>query len=77
MCSLFLIFILFYNCNSNVVNFSRWSKIDPEEALTRSIEKFIKRFQIVEKNIKEQNKKFSDFKIDELESMWQSAKSHN
>jgi tetrapyrrole methylase family protein/MazG family protein len=61
----------------SLINFSRWSKIDPEEALTRSIEKFIKRFQIVEKNIKEQNKKFSDFKIDELESMWQSAKSHN
>lgn len=61
----------------SLINFARWSKIDPEEALTKSIEKFIKRFQIVENNIKSQGKKFDDFKIDELETLWQSAKKNN
>ncbi|RYX98774.1 nucleoside triphosphate pyrophosphohydrolase, partial [bacterium] len=58
----------------SLINFARWTKIDPEEALTRSTVKFITRFQKVEQNIKAQGKKFTDFSIDELEAMWQVAK---
>ncbi len=57
-----------------LVNFSRWAKVDPEEALTKSTEKFINRFQKIEKNIKGQNKSFKDFSMQELEAMWQKAK---
>lgn len=59
----------------SLINFSRWAKIDPEEALTSSTVKFIDRFQKIEKNIKSQNKRFDDFSIEELEEMWQKAKS--
>lgn len=58
----------------SLINFSRWAKVDPEEALTKSIEKFIKRFQTIETNIKKQGKKFDNFNASELEELWQSAK---
>lgn len=58
-----------------LINFSRWNKIDPEEAMTKATEKFIHRFRKVESQIKSQNKKFEDFNIEQLEEFWQKAKS--
>ncbi len=57
-----------------MINFSRWAKIDPEEALTKATEKFITRFTKVEQEIKKLNKSFNDFNIDQLEEFWQKAK---
>lgn len=58
----------------SLVNISRWLKIDPEESLTKANQKFIKRFSKVEEEIKNQEKTFQDFSIDELEKLWQNAK---
>ncbi|MFN4150160.1 MAG: MazG nucleotide pyrophosphohydrolase domain-containing protein, partial [Candidatus Sericytochromatia bacterium] len=57
-----------------LINFSRWNKIDPEEAMTKATEKFIHRFKRVESQIKSENKKFEDFNIEQLEEFWQKAK---
>jgi tetrapyrrole methylase family protein/MazG family protein len=58
----------------SLINFTRWAKLDPEEALTKATEKFIYRFQKVEQEIKSLNKNFKDFSLDELEEFWQKAK---
>lgn len=58
-----------------IINFSRWNKVDPEEAMTRATEKFIQRFRRVESKIKSENKKFEDFNIEQLEEFWKEAKS--
>lgn len=57
-----------------IINFSRWNKVDPEEAMTRATEKFIHRFRRVESKIKSENKKFEDFNIEQLEEFWKEAK---
>jgi tetrapyrrole methylase family protein/MazG family protein len=58
----------------SLINFTRWAKLDPEEALTKATEKFISRFKKVEQEIKRQNKNFKDLNIDQLEELWQKAK---
>lgn len=58
----------------SLINFTRWAKLDPEEALNKATEKFISRFKKVEKEIKKQNKIFKDFSLDQLEKFWQKAK---
>lgn len=57
-----------------VVNLARWSKVDPEQALRHTNQKFRKRFAHVEKRVAEAGKELSQTNIEELESYWQEAK---
>lgn len=57
-----------------VVNLARWFKIDPEDALRKTNNKFIGRFDIMQEILKSQNKKMKECSIDELEDLWQQAK---
>lgn len=59
-----------------VVNLSRFIDCDAEECLNLSVDKFINRFSIVEEYAKERNIDMKACAIDELESMWQEAKTH-
>ena len=52
-----------------VINIARKLKVDPEEALNRTIKKFDKRFRYIEKNT---DIKKADLK--EMEKLWQEAK---
>ncbi|MFY7861224.1 MAG: MazG nucleotide pyrophosphohydrolase domain-containing protein, partial [Chitinophagales bacterium] len=54
-----------------LVNLSRFLKIDPEMALQRTNQKFIKRFQYIERTA---TKPLSEMTIDEMESLWIEAK---
>ncbi len=54
-----------------VVNIARWYKIDPEDALRQTNNKFVKRFDVMQKLAK---KKLSEYSIAELEALWQEAK---
>ena len=58
----------------SIVNISRFLKINPEFALTKSIEKFINRFEHIEKALILDNKSFSDTSIEELDVLWNEAK---
>lgn len=58
----------------SLVNFARWNKIDAEESLIKANDKFVTRFKKVEQNIKDNNKEFKDYTLDELEKIWQSIK---
>lgn len=56
------------------VNVSRFLKVDPEFALTRSNEKFITRFLEVERLASEKGINMKEKTIDELDELWNQAK---
>ncbi len=57
-----------------LTNYSRFIKVNPENALRRTNEKFIKRFQYVEKRIKETGREISDSNLEEMDKYWEEAK---
>ncbi|MEE9443144.1 MAG: nucleoside triphosphate pyrophosphohydrolase [candidate division Zixibacteria bacterium] len=58
-----------------LVNLSRKLKIDPEYALRRTVDRFIERFGFIEKTLKSQGRKFSETNLEEMEKLWNQAKS--
>lgn len=58
----------------SVVNVSRFIGTDPEEALTVSCDKFIKRFSAVEKMAAESGRDMRQMTLAELDSLWNKAK---
>ena len=57
------------------VNLARHLAIDPETALDETNLKFIKRFNYIEQELQKQDKKLGDASLDEMEALWQEAKS--
>lgn len=57
-----------------IVNIARWYKIDPEEALRKTNNKFINRFDQMIKICKSEGKSMKDYSLPELEALWQQAK---
>jgi len=58
-----------------ITNIARHLNVEPEAALKLSNRKFRRRFGYIEKTLREQNRKFDETTLDELESLWQAAKS--
>ncbi|MBI5418108.1 nucleoside triphosphate pyrophosphohydrolase [Candidatus Poribacteria bacterium] len=58
----------------SLVNVARFLEADPEEALQKTIAKFIKRFKFIENEIQINNKSFSNYDLVELEKLWEKAK---
>jgi len=56
------------------VNVARFSKLDAEESLTASTEKFIRRFSEVEKLAKEAELEMQGASLEELDQLWKQAK---
>jgi len=54
-----------------MVNIARWHKVDPEEALVLAIDKFKKRFQLMEN---QSNRPLKELSTIELNELWQQAK---
>jgi XTP/dITP diphosphohydrolase len=59
----------------SMINYARFLKVDPENALERTNKKFIKRFQFIEKKAKELNKSINDMTLAEMDVYWEQAKS--
>lgn len=57
-----------------VVNTARFYDIHPELALTNTIEKFINRFQYIEKKSVEISKKMEEMSLKEMDELWNEAK---
>lgn len=57
-----------------VVNLSRFLEINPELALGRTTEKFIKRLEIMEYKAKEKGIQLKDLDLEELDNLWDLAK---
>jgi len=60
-----------------IVNIARYLKIDSEAALKRANRKFKSRFQYMEGELARQGKKIEQTNLDEMETLWQQAKSEN
>ena len=58
----------------SVVNVARFLKVDPEEALTRSSDKFTDRFEKVEQIAGQKGTQMNQADMKELDSFWQEAK---
>ena len=58
----------------SLVNYARFIKIDPEEALERTNKKCIKRFQYLESESKKAGKKIEDMTLAEMDVYWEKAK---
>ena len=59
-----------------LVNIAKFNKIDAEEALRATNNKFIKRFQHIEVEVAKRGKTLKETPLEELEQYWQNAKRH-
>ena len=57
-----------------LVNASRLYGVDPESALERTNKKFIRRFNYMEKRAAEEGHTLHELTLDEMETLWQQAK---
>jgi tetrapyrrole methylase family protein/MazG family protein len=57
-----------------LVNLARWKKVDAESALRGTNIKFKKRFSYIEQNAKKQGRNLSDMKLEEMDDLWNEAK---
>ncbi len=57
-----------------LVNIAKFKKIDAEEALRSTNNKFIKRFQYIEKEVAKQGKTLKETSLEDMERHWQNAK---
>ncbi|MFH1194590.1 MAG: nucleoside triphosphate pyrophosphohydrolase [bacterium] len=57
-----------------LVNYSRFVGINPENALRRTNEKFIKRFQYIEEKVRQSGRKISDSNLEEMDKYWEESK---
>ncbi len=57
-----------------LINYARFIKINPENALRKTNEKFISRFQYIEKRLEETGKSLIDSNLEEMDKYWNEAK---
>lgn len=58
----------------SIVNYSRFLKVNPEDALRRTIKKFRERFQKIEKYAEENNRVLDEMSLEEMDEIWNKAK---
>lgn len=58
-----------------LVNLCRFHNISAEDALRHTTNKFIHRFQYIEKKLAERNTRIQDIPLEETDQLWQEAKS--
>ena len=58
----------------SMINYARFLKVDPENALERTNKKFIKRFQYLEAKAKEIGKSLKDMTLTEMDVYWEESK---
>lgn len=61
----------------SLVNYARFLKINPEDALERTNKKFTKRFKYLESKAKLLNKSLNDMTLAEMDVFWEEAKKYN
>jgi XTP/dITP diphosphohydrolase len=57
-----------------LINYARFIRINPDDALEKSNRKFIRRFQHIEEKAKDSGRKLTDLTLDEMEQYWQESK---
>lgn len=59
----------------SLINYSRFIGINPENALRKTTNKFVKRFGYIEKKLSESGKKITDSNLEEMDRYWEESKS--
>ncbi len=57
-----------------LVNLSRFVDINPEEALRKTISRFIRRFSYIETSAKREGRALADYTLEEMDHLWEEAK---
>ncbi|MBL1212095.1 MAG: nucleoside triphosphate pyrophosphohydrolase [Ignavibacteriae bacterium] len=60
----------------SIVNYSRFIGVNPEDALRKTNYKFTKRFQYIEKQLKDDGKSITDSDLKEMDYYWEESKKH-
>lgn len=60
----------------SIINAARLYKINPDNALERTNQKFIKRFNYIEAKAKDQGKMVRDLSFEQMNALWDEAKKH-
>ena len=60
-----------------LVNYARFLKINPENALRKTNRKFINRFNYIEKKLEENGKKINESNLEEMDVYWNESKRVN
>lgn len=58
----------------SLINLARKYDINPDDALEKTNQKFIERFQFIEAKAKDQNRKLTEMTLDEMDAYWNEAK---
>lgn len=58
----------------SMINYARFIGVNPETALERTNKKFIKRFQYMEVKLNEEEKKFDEMSLEQMDVYWDQAK---
>jgi tetrapyrrole methylase family protein / MazG family protein len=58
----------------SIVNLGRFLSLNPEEALRKTIVRFMKRFSYIEETLHAGNKELQDTSLEEMDKLWQAAK---
>ena len=58
-----------------LVNYSRFIGVNPENALRRTVDKFIRRFQYIEQKLQASGKDIHNSTLGEMDALWNEAKS--
>lgn len=57
-----------------LINLARKFQINPDDALEKTNQKFLKRFMFIEEHAQNANKKITDMSLDEMDELWNEAK---
>jgi len=58
----------------SLVNLSRFVNINPEEALRRTTDRFIRRFRYIETGARGMGRKLNELSLEEMDRLWEEAK---
>jgi tetrapyrrole methylase family protein/MazG family protein len=58
----------------SLVNLARFMKVEPEEALRKTINRFVKRFRYIEEQAERSGRKLNDLTLEEMDRWWEEAK---
>jgi XTP/dITP diphosphohydrolase len=58
----------------SLINYARFLKVNPEDALERTNKKFISRFQYLEQKAEQLGKSLADMTLAEMDVFWNEAK---
>ncbi len=58
----------------SIVNYARFLEINPESALRKTINKYLKRFRYIEETLEKKGKKITESNLEEMDGIWNESK---